>query len=148
MSIEREQEYQAWHVQHVQRYEMSLFMHAVEHARPTPSRMAYLWAKARRAVLGILGRVKGRRALDVDCGADNATGGMIPPQEDAWALIANAWAFVEREGGESSEEWIGAAERWRDRYHAHLSGGRVSHGCPPGWSDERWVYHLSAEWDT
>jgi hypothetical protein len=40
--------------------------------------------------------------------------------ELAWGLIANAWDFVERESGPTSEEWIKAAERWRDK-HWHTS---------------------------
>lgn len=44
----------------------------------------------------------------------------IEADELAWGLIANAWAFVEREPGKTSKDWIAAAERWRDGYHKRL----------------------------
>ena len=36
--------------------------------------------------------------------------------ELAWGLISNAWAFVEREDGHTSDTWLKAAAEWRDNY--------------------------------
>jgi hypothetical protein len=45
--------------------------------------------------------------------------------ELAWGLIANAWEFVEREGGDTSHEWIKAAARWRDTYSDTTTEGEL-----------------------
>lgn len=39
--------------------------------------------------------------------------------ELAWGIIANAW---EGNWDQAPAEWLAAAQRWRDRYHAGLDG--------------------------
>lgn len=62
---------------------------------------------------------KARTAADVTAGgSEEATGPSVEDSmEMAWGLIANAWAYVERDGpAKSSREWVAAAERWRDEH--------------------------------